>query len=308
MITNDLIDKFNTISNYPLDDFFNESRSFFDNDYVNIFNFFSGNIETLDKANIKKLNKLVEQSVIISNIFQDKKRMFNTVDFWELLNTFEDIKTKLQTTIKIPKYVRSSIIANNNKSGFVFDYNLSSEQTLENITTNILNEKNQENSWTKIALENDLKEVDYDIIGGKNLKLRKRIFQNNIVTSMIDYTIGEKIYGKDLKRFLTFKNDDLEVLEYKETAIQSAEILSTLTKGDIPEFENLGIDSSVYKGSNYSQLNYPSIVRELKRNFQTDDLFVDFQIKSFRLEDGDIFIEYSIGTKYDLVIIKNITI
>lgn len=308
MITNDLIEKFNSISNYPLDDFFNESRNFFDNDYVNIFNFFSGNIETLDKKNIKKLNQLVEQSIIISNIFQDKKRMFKTVDFWELLDTFEDIKTKLQTTIKIPKYVRSSIIGNSNKSGFVFDYNLSSEQTLEGITSNILSEKNQQNSWTSIAIENDLKEIDYDIVGGKNLKLRKLVFQNNLVTSMIDLTIGEKIYGKDLKRFLNFKNNDLETLEYKETAIQCAEILSTLTKGDIPEFENLGIDSSFYKGSNYSQLNYPSIVRELKRNFKTDDLFQNFEIKSFKLIDGDIFIEYSVDTKYDLVIIKNITI
>jgi hypothetical protein len=57
-----------------------------------------------------------------------------------------------------------------------------------------------------------------------------------------------------------------------------------------------------------SQLNFPSIVRELKRNFKTDDLFENFEIKNFKIQDGDIHIEYKVDTKYDLVIIKNVTI
>lgn len=308
MVDKVVINKFKKISNYPIDDFLFNSIQFFSNDYNQLILFFSGKINFLDKRHVKRLNELSEQSIIISNIFFLKKNSMKTVDFWELLDTFEDIKTKLRTAMNISKYLRSSVIAGKNKSGFAFEYNLKNEQTLENVSKNILNNNSSEDDWVNIALENNLKEIDYDIDGGNNLVLRKQIFQSNLVTSMIDNTIGEKIYGKDIKRFLSYKDEDLESLGYKETVYQCAEILSQLEKGDIPEFPELGLNTSFYKGVNMSQLNYPSIVRELRKNFKTDDLFMNFEIKSFKLEQGDIFIEYKVDTKYELVIIKNVTI
>lgn len=303
-----VINKFKKITNYPIDSFLFDAKNFFSKDYLSIVNFFEGKSNSLDKIHIKKLNGLSEQSLIISNIFSDKKNAMRTVDFWELLDVFEDIKTKLQTTINISKFLRSSLIGNSNKSGFVFDYNLKNEQNLELVSNRLLDEFDSGNAWTNIAIDNDLKEIDYDISGGANLKLRKKLFRANIVTSMIDNTIGEKIYGKDIKRLFEYSDNDLETLSYKETAYQTADILSGLEKGDIPEFPELGIDSSFYKGVNMSQLNFPSIVRELTRNFKSDDLFQNFEIKSFKIQDGDIFIEYRVETKYELVLIKNTVI
>jgi len=308
MVDKVVIDKFIKIANYPIDQFLVSAKDFFKKDYMHFVLFFSGKSNTLDKGSIKRLNVLSEQSLIISHIFLYRKNQMNTIDFWELLSSFEDIKTKLETTLNISKYLRSSIIANRNRSGFVFNYNMTNEQTLETISRNILNQGDYEDDWSNIAIENDLKEIDYDISGGTQLQLRKKLFQANIVTSMIDNTIGEKIYGKDIKRLLSFENNDLATLEYKETVYQTAEILSQLEKGDIPEFPEMGINTSFYKGINMSQLNYPSIVRELRKNFQTDDLFQNFEIKNFNIKDGDIFIEYKVDTKYELILIKNITI
>jgi hypothetical protein len=308
MVDKIVIDKFKKITNYPIDEFLVESRNFFSKDYVQLVSFFSGKSSFIDKKSIKNLNRLSEQSLIISHVFHYKKNQMKTVDYWELLDSFEDIKTKLETTLNLSKYLRSSIIANKNKAGFVFEHNLTNEQTLEDISRNMLNENSYEDTWVNIAVENDLKEIDYDIKGGNKLKLRKNLFQSTLVTSMIDNTIGEKIYGKDIKKIFTYKDNDLETLGYKETVYQTAEILSQIEKGDIPEFPELGINSSFYKGVNMSQLNFPSIVRELKRNFKTDDLFENFEIKNFKIQDGDIHIEYKVDTKYDLVIIKNVTI
>jgi len=308
MVDKTILDKFQKLTNYPIGDFFIASKRFFLSDYKNFVNFFGGNSNFLDQTSVKKLNQLCEQSFVISNLFLRNKKLMTTVDYWELLDSFEDVKTKLETTINISKYLRSSLIANQNRSGFVFNYDVVPEQTLENVSRTVLADSNSDDSWIDIAIENDLEEINYDIKGGERIKLRKRLFQANLVTSMIDNTVGERIYGKDIKRLFTYKDDDLESLQYKETVFQTADILSGLEKGDIPEFPQLGLDGQIYKGANLSQLNYSSIVRELRNNFASDDLFKDFEIKDFKIVDSDMFIEYKVDTKYDLVIIKNIVV
>lgn len=301
------IEKFQEITNFPLSNFIVEADSFFNNEFNDIVAFFSGNRESLNKGYITKLNSLSEKAQYIQQIFRSRKDSLDSIEFWELLDAIEDIKVKLSTTQNISKYLRSSIVKGTEKAGFVFDTIMRNDETLEDINLHQLKE-NDEESWFDIAFDNDLKEIDWDIAGGKELKIRKRVFQIDAVTSMVDNTIGEKIYGRDLNRTLTFKDDDLETLSYKETAIQTVDILAALSKGDIPEYRNLGMDHMLYKGSNFSKLNYSSIVRELNKNFATDDLFVDFKIRDIKYEEGDVFIEFEVGTKYELIVIKNIKI
>ena len=302
------IEIFQNKTNFPLADFLVEANSFFSNEFNDIVNFYSGNKNTLDRSQIKKLNSLSEKAIYLQRIFRDNKYKFNTVDFWELLDIIEDIKVKLSTSQNMSKYLRSTI--NNSvdkKNGFVFDTILENQETLEDINLKKL-KNTYEEDWFDIALENDLKEIDWDISGGKELKLRKKIFQSDLVTSMIDNTVGEKIYGRDIKKKLTFEDDDLKSLDYKETVNQTVEILASLNKGDIPEYREIGIPIGLYKGSNFSRLNYSSIVRELNKNFSTDDLFSNFNILEMEYKEGDLYIKYEVNTKYELVIIKNIRI
>jgi len=308
MVDEKVIGKFKTIANYPMDQFLIDSKSFFEIDFPKMVDFFGGRANFLDKKHIKNLNDLLHESAIIENLFILRKNLMGTSDFWELLDVFEDIKTKLETAQNISKYLRSSIIANKNKAGLVVDYSLMKEQTLENVSRTFLNQNSFENDWVNIAIENNLKEVDYDIMGGANVKVRKKVFQNDLVTSMIDNTIGEKIYGKDILKVFTFEDDDLKSLGYKETAFQTADILAELEKGDIPEFPGLGLNMLFYKGINLSQLNYPSITRELRNNFASDNLFQDFEVKSLKTMEDNIFIEFKVNTKYELVLIKNVAI
>ena len=308
MIDDIIIRKFKKLTNYPIDKFLQDSKNFYSNDFPNIVSFYKGESNFIDKKHIKQMNYLSEQSIIITNLFYVNKGKMSTIDYWNLLITIENLKSKYETSQNISKYLRSSILQGKNKAGHIVEHVMNQEETLEKISDKEIGERDSNNRWVDIALENDLKEVDWDIDGGKKLKLRKKIFQSNIVTSMIDNTIGEKIYGKDIKRLLTLKDNDLLSLGYKESVFQAVDILSTLSKEDIPEFRYLGINADLYKGVNFSQLNYPSITRELKRNFQTDDLFKDFEIKKLGYDNGDLHIEFQIGTKYDLVILKNISL
>ena len=302
------IEIFQNKTNFPLADFLVEANSFFSNEFNDIVNFYSGNKNTLDRSQIKKLNSLSEKALYLQKIFRDNKYKFNTVDFWELLDIIEDIKVKLSTSQNMSKYLRSTINNSLDKNnGFVFDTILENQETLEDINLKKL-KNTYEEDWFDIALENDLKEIDWDISGGKELKLRKKIFQSDLVTSMIDNTVGEKIYGRDIKKKLTFEDDDLKSLDYKETVNQTVEILASLNKGDIPEYREIGIPIGLYKGSNFSRLNYSSIVRELNKNFSTDDLFSNFNVLEMEYKEGDLYIKYEVNTKYELVIIKNIRI
>lgn len=310
MLGKDTIAKFNKLSGYDITTFFQLSKIFFKTGYVEIEKFYNGKLTFINKKHFVNLSILEHDSRTITSIFKEKKNLMNTVEFWELLDMVEDLKTAFQRTQKLSKYLRSSITQGKLKSGFVFAYQMSIEETMEDVARNILLRSDFQNSGQNIALDNDLREVDWDIDGGTDLLLRNNSFQNNLVTSMIDNTLGEKIYGKDLSKLLTFitTDDDLFVLGYEDTAHQSVEIMASLTKGDIPEFPSLGLQADIYKGVNFSQMNYPSIVREMTKVFNSDDLFNDFQVIKLNHIDGDLYIDYQVGTKYNLLIIKQTTI
>jgi hypothetical protein len=49
-------------------------------------------------------------------------------------------------------------------------------------------------------------------------------------------------------------------------------------------------------------LSYDSVVRDLTRNFSTDDLFINFNVSDISLQDDSFYLEYSVDTKYQLVV------
>jgi hypothetical protein len=308
MITEDQILDFENKTNFQLLQFLVEVKLFFSINYPKINNFYSGRTQFIEKSNFKILDNLLRRSEDCTEVFSKNKNLFNRAYFWEILDSVEDIKIKLQTTKNLSKFLRSSIINSSNKSGVAIPVKMNKNETLEDVSKKILNSTDPDNDWVEIALQNDLKEENWDIDGGTNILVRKNIFQSDLVTTFIDNSIGNKIYGKDLDKEMKFENNDLKVLDHRETVYQTVEILSSISRGDIPEFRNLGIDPKVYKGSNYSQLNAASISNQLRKNFDTDDLFKDFEIIEIKLLQGDIFIEFQVNTKINEVLIQNVTI
>lgn len=307
-VTLQTYERFQSLTNYRLQDFVIEVGDFFDSEMPIIVRFYLGQRTILDRKYLKHLNALTEESINVLSIFRSFKNIMSTVDYWELLDGIEDLKGKLKYAQNISKYVRSSLIKGKVKNSYVFNHIMGPEETLENVSRDILKNTRSEDDWSEIALDNDLREVDWDIDGGTELELNDTTFQAGIVTSMIDNTIGDRIYGKDLTRLLEFSDDDLLVLEYKETAIQTVDTLSKLSKNDIPEFPSIGINSNIWKGTNFSKLNYPLIIREMNLVFATDDLFKDFKVLEIKHVEGDIYIKFEVNTKRGMVLINNITI
>lgn len=308
ILTQATYDKFFQITNYDLSEFVYRTKDFFRSDFPTIVNFYNGNSNFIDKKTIKELNFLAEESLKVTSLFRDFKGLMNTCDFWGLLDGIEDLRTQLQYAQNIPKYLRSSYSKGKIKAGYSYEYTMSQNQTLEDVALDELRSVSNNNSWTSIAVDNDLREVDWDIDGGTQIELTNYSFQQNLVTSMIDYTIGDRIYGKDIQRLLKFENDDLKVLGYKETVYQTVDCLSTLKKRDIPEYPWLGTNGRYWTGNNLAMTNLPIIAKELNNIFKTDDLFKDFKVLRVEYKDGDVFIEFQVSTKRDLVIVNNVTV
>mgnify|MGYP001286883243 CR=1 FL=1 len=310
MIGDKTLENFKSLTNFDFDDFTDRVSDFFRFKMPKIVTFYTGSSKFIDKECIDTLNKLYEESLVLTGIFRDYKRTMSTCDYWTLLDIAEDVKTHLRYAQQIPKFLRSSIVKGKIKAGYVFSYTMSQEQTIEDVAYDVLGQTNDFNNsaWVNIAVMNDLREVDWDIQGGTDLELLDNSFQASLVTSMIDYNIGDRIYGKDIPTLMKFDNDDLAVLGYKDTAYQTVDILSTLGKRDIPEYPDFGLNAQFWKGVNISRMNFPLIKKELERNFGADDLFKNFKVLEIDYIEGDIFIKFEVGTKRDEVIVNSVTI
>lgn len=301
MIDNAAI-KFQQLTKYPIIQYLDDSANFFKKSYPVIVNFFNGKINRVETKHIKEHKRLLDESNKLIAQFDNNAKKLETADFWILLDFCEDLRIKFQTLTKISKYLRSSRTDFNFSIGFAHPYVMGNEETMENISGGILRDSRADDDWVDIAMRNDLKEVQWDIDGGENITLYREKFVQNFVTSVIDNMVGEKIYGLDIQKKLEFFDDDLKILSYKDTVYQTVDILAGLRKGNIPEFNNMGVNQALYIGSNIANLAYSAISRELQRVFATDDLFINFRVKEIKLEQDSFFISFQVETKYKLLI------
>ena len=78
--------------------------------------------------------------------------------------------------------------------------------------------------------------------------------------------------------------------------------MSGLAKGDIPQYPILGVDKSLYVGSNIGMMSYSAVARELEKSFSTDDLFINFSITDIELIEDAFKLKYSVDTKYKMIV------
>jgi len=293
---------FEQLTKYKLTTFIDDSAEFLKTGFPTIAEFFNGTIDVVDSKILNEHKKLLKEADVVIQVFKSNAQKLETAEYWFLLEFVEDIRTKLQTCSKLSKILRSSRVDFSFSTGFAHPYLLGDGQTLENVSNDVLRDADSENDWTKIAMSNDLMEADWNVNEGKQLTLYYEKFQRDIVTSFVDNLVGEKIYGKDIDRKITFEYDDLKVLSYKDTVYQCVSIMSNLKQGDIPEYPSLGVNSSLYVGSNIANLQYAAIIRELTRVFSTDDLFINFNVTEIKLVEDSYYVKFEVGTKYQLVI------
>jgi len=289
------IDEFEKITQFKLSQYLIRVNLFFSNDYIKISNWFSGKLSNPPAQSFKNLRRLIYESDVISQLTTENKNRFNKTYFWDLLENLDDIKEQILKASKLSKYMRSAITNTGYSDGLEIEYTTNKYDTLESIQRKEVSYDDFDNQWIKIAMRNDLKEEQYDTEGGESLRLPTTV-GNLFLESVVDNLIDDRMYGADFNRKITFKDDDIEVLSYKETAIQAVEILVSVRKGSVPEFPELGITEELVVGTNASSLAFPIIQRQLNQLFSTDDTLLDFSVVNTAFVDDAVFITFSVNT------------
>ena len=292
--------EFENITKFALLQYFQDYRDFLQNDYSDVYAYFSGATESIDSSKINKINNLLSRSNNLIRTFQTFAGKLGNVGYWELQQYCQDLKDTLERISKLPKYLRTAKTCRGYKHFIQITEDIGGMKTVQDVADKIGNITEQE-----LILNNDLEEEDYDIDKLSQITALVDNKRGVVVTTIMEQPIGRKIYGKDIDRKITFQDNDLSRVVYESNIEQKSDILLGLIKGDIPEFPVLGKDIQI---GSYSQYNYAELVSDLRDNFLQDDIFESIDITDIDVKDGEIFVTCNIKTKYAYSTTKSIKI
>jgi len=298
-----IIEKFTKVTNYDLQKFFADYNAFLSNDISSLVSYFKGG-SSLNKTAFSELVRLTSESNKIEHIIS----IFNTglsatTEFWDLIDNLSEVKTRLETTINLAKWMRSSYVYGYDGQS-KFKYILKQNQTFENLSKELGNaDPNQD--WVDLTIANGVMELDYTRAGGNVLDLSKTDNTLYNITTVVDVMVGDNILGKDMQRKVEILNDDFVSLTTQDTMEQSAEICLGVTQGSVPEYQSLGYPKDLV-GSNINALRFSSLMRDVQNNFKTDDSFASVEMVDNGIDQDVAFYSFQITSRLNNQINKTI--
>jgi hypothetical protein len=288
----DICNSFQEITKFDLLSYFKRYRDFMQNSYKSIYSYYNGNTEIIDTEAMNTLDNLIKDSKVMMRQFQTFSVKLGNVGYWELQEYCQNLSDTLDKVTKLPKFCRTSKSCRGYKPVIQVDEEIGGLKTVEDLADNF----NQD--YKNIILDNDLEESDYEI---DELKGIKGVVDNKsqiVVETIFEQPIGERVYGKDLNRNISFSKDDndLSIVKYIDNVEQKCDILLELERGDIPEFPNLGRMKQY--GMTYGSFNYAEMMNDLQNTFLQDDLFSSIVLDDMNFSNGDLTVSVDIKTKY----------
>jgi len=298
-----ITDKFKKITGYDIESFLNDYIEFTATYYSRIVNYYNG--RDIDRDAFNFFDKLVDKSTEINELWEIYESSFNTVDFWELMETFSEIRTKLLTINNLGKWLRSSR-SDRYSTNVNVTYVQKQGESLEKIAEKSGSSDGDE-GWVDIAISNDLNEEAYTGQGGTIMTVKLLNNFNFDIKNIVDSLSQQNIYGKDLQNKLELVNGDLISLSGIDSLIQTIENIFMTNKGSIPEYPEDGIDPDLI-GSNVAVFNYPAQFRNIMRMMQKDDRFKVLELVSVSQEEDHVLMSLQIRTKIDDIIKQELQI
>lgn len=293
-------EEFYRITGYDIKSFFLQALQFEELGYPNIIiSYYAGlNIIPNNKAFLSLTNLQYELKQII-NLFINYKDVLIHGDFWDLLEQCENMQIYLESLSNASKYLRSAITKNNFSRAIEVDQILKQNQSLETLTKDLgYSEVDSiDTAWINLAKRNDLREEDYTFEGGNKLQVSSI---NNLkieIFNIVDTISPDRLLGIDLDRVITFENDDLKVLSPIDTFKQTISILSSLKKGQNPEFPGNGISHGGIIGENKNSIFFPALFRQITQTFSNDDTIKSIEFTNISYDGDSILIDINISSR-----------
>ncbi len=291
-IMSDVTDKFKLITGYDIESFLNDYIEFTSSHFSNIVNYYNGGEVVRDSFNyLDDLNKEVTK---IDGLFNYYKNHFNTVDFWELIDLYSDIKVKLMTVNNYSKWSRSSRL-DRYSSDITISYVQKQGETIERISDKSGSE-DSENDWVQLAINNDLNEEKYTSSGGVILSVRLKNNFNFDISNIVDTLSEENLYGKDIQNKIEIVDGDIVSLSGEDSLMQTISNIFSTQKGDIPEYPEYGTNNNLI-GSNVNIFSYPTQFRDILTMLQRDDRFKSLTLLNVSRKDDYTYMSFQVKTK-----------
>jgi hypothetical protein len=285
------VDKFKKITGYDIENLFNTYIDFVNNNYSNIINYYKG--ADIDKESFNVLENLRKEVDNVESLINQYGERFTTTDFWEMNNIFSEIQTKIMNCENMGKWQRSSR-TDRFSENIKIEHIQKQNETIEQISNDA--GFDGQDSWADISVNNFTNEEDYTNKGGKLFKISLPNNSNFNISNVVDYLIGDNIYGKDIDKKITITPDgDLKVKSGKESLKQIFEIIMSTVRGGIPEFPDDGIPSGIF-GTNQNVIQYPIMFRSFLNMFQKDKRFKTFELLDINKSEDSIFLEFRATT------------
>lgn len=297
-----IIEKFEKITQFKLRVLLEDLSFFVKNHSSDIAEVYSNNSKVIDSTIYEQFWKLYSRIDEFFFTYSKFNQNFNNLEYWDLLEQMEEIHTFWQTIYNSPKWTRSSIttFGQYTKDSTIF-YQGKQNESLNKIYRDRVGNNDSLDGWYDIAFANKLTEDEYSLAeGGVNLGLSN--VSNNqpslFLKDVVDVMSGKSAYGKDIDRVFNIDPilQDISVLTYEETIVQSIKILLSLGKEDNPYKPEDGLQKELFIGTSRGVFNIPILRRQLASIFTVDDTLTDFTITSILFEQDNIIIDATIKT------------
>ena len=289
----DIAMKFQEITKFDLYSYFQDYADFMQNQYPDVRAYFAGTNESVNAAYMERLSSLSRRGDDLMKMFDAFGPKLGNVGYWELEVYCQDLNDTIKKIEILPKFLRTSKTPRGYKPFVQLDFNVGGLKDFKDIASQLNSDDITEES---LILGNDFEESDYEI---DTLKKAKTFYQNTrnvVVKTILEEPVGNKVYGRDILRKITFEDNDLKVVEYEDNVLQKVDILCELVQGDVPEFPTLGRRKTA--GEDWGNYSYPELVRDLQATFMQDDLIDIVTVDNIMVENSDIFMTLNIQTKY----------
>lgn len=212
----DVANEFQNITKFELYQYFKDYSDFLQSDYSEIHSYFSGKIENIDNSKLTTLSNLLDRSNNLTRIFQEFAGKLGNVGYWELQQYCQDLKDTLERISKLPKYCRTAKTCRGYKPYVQVSENIGGMKTIKDLAEQLGNGITE----NELILNNDLEEGDYEIDQLSSITALVENQVNIVVSTIMEQPIGRRIYGRDIKRKISFKNNDLQIVEYEDNIEQ----------------------------------------------------------------------------------------
>lgn len=298
-----IVNEFQNVTKFDLLQYFEDYSNFMTSDYASLASYFAGSTSSVSSSAVNNLNSLKSRGKNILQLFINFSGKLTNCGFCQLQQYCQDLYDVLEKIEKLPKYNRVTKTVRGYQPYIQVNGEIGGMKTIQDLAQEIDSTGVSELS---LVLENDIEEDGWEIDKLSNIQAQVNNQTDVVVSTILEAPIGNHVYGKDIKRKISFIDNDLDIVRYEANVEQKCDILLSLNRGDVPELPAFG--KNVQIGNNSASYNYVELIKDLNNIFLQNDLFSSIGVESIDMVESDIYAKCKIKTKYSYSTVKSIKV